>query len=49
MSEPQDDRRTTVDLTQLEEKGLLGSAYTTIDTGKVSANDVVDIANDNSD
>jgi hypothetical protein len=49
MSEPQDAPRTTVDLTQLEEKSLLGSAYLTIDTGKVSANDVVDIANDNSD
>ncbi|MGN7705000.1 hypothetical protein [Cellulosimicrobium sp. 22601] len=49
MSEPKDDPRTTVDLSQLEEKGLLGSAYTTVDTGKVGANDVVDIANDNSD
>lgn len=49
MSEPQNDPRTTVDLTQLEEKGLLGSAYTTTDTGKVGANDVVDVANDNSD
>lgn len=49
MSEQDNAPRTTVNQQPLEEKSLLGSAYSYIDTAQLSSQSVSDVASNDSD